>query len=242
MRPVWILGTLVFLVAFPVALLTGNVRWLANDLSFYQRGYERQSSYQSTGIPKEELDRATREMISYFNSGGDFSSIQVRVGGRTFPLFNERDVVHLRDVRDLIQLTYRIQEVSLAYVVFFSAALVLRRSVRPLVARLAWPWMLGGVFTAALLLVVGLGMLLDFDRMFLVFHLISFTNQFWVLDPATSYLIRMVPQGFFMEMALTTAMLALAEALTLAIVAGGILAWQRRGKLSVSSQDGLRNA
>ena len=105
-----------------MALLTGNVRWLANDLSFYQRGYERQSSYQSTGIPKEELDRATREMISYFNSGGDFSSIQVRVGGRTFPLFNERDVVHLRDVRDLIQLTYRIQEVSLAYIVLFSAA------------------------------------------------------------------------------------------------------------------------
>lgn len=231
MRLVWALGTLFFLIALPVTLLTGNVRWLANDLSFYQRGYERQSSYQSTGIPKEELDQATREMIAYFNSGGDFSNIQVRAAGRTFPLFNERDVVHLRDVRDLIQLTYRIQEVSLAYVLLFSAALVFRRSGRPM-ARLAWPWMLGGVFTTSLLLAVGLAMLLDFDRLFLLFHLISFTNQFWVLDPATSYLIRMVPQGFFMELALWTAAVALAEAILLAIVAGGILAWQKRRKFS----------
>lgn len=44
------------------------------------------------------------------------------------------------------------------------------------------------------------------------------------------------------DLALWTAALALAEAVTLAIVAGGILAWQKRREFSVSSQDGLRSA
>jgi len=237
MKLIWALGMLLFVVVLPVALLTGNVRWIANDLSFYQRGYERQFSYQTTGIPKEELDRATGEMIAYFNnSGGDFSNIQVRAGGKTFRLFNERDVVHLRDVRDLIQLTYRIQEVSLAYVFLFSAAMLFRRNGKRLLVRLAWPWLLGGVFTTLLLIAVGLGMLLDFDRMFLAFHLVSFTNDFWVLDPATSYLIRMVPEGFFMELALTTAVLALAEAVALAIVTTGSLAWHKGRRFSATTQ------
>ncbi|MDP2727500.1 MAG: TIGR01906 family membrane protein [Dehalococcoidia bacterium] len=221
------LATLVFLLALPVALLASNARLLANNLSFYQWGYERQASYESTGIPKEELDRATREMISDFNSADDFSKIQVRAGGRTFPLFNERDVVHLQDVRGLIQLNYLIQEISLAYLFVFSVAFLLRRNGRPM-ARLAWPWMLGGVFTTCLLIAVGLAMFLDFDRLFLQFHLVSFSNEFWMLDPATSYLIRMVPEGFFMDLAVSVAGLALVQAVALTAIAWGTLAWQKR--------------
>lgn len=232
MRLAWGLATLLFLLALPVALLTGNVRWLVNELSFYQRGYERHSSYQATGIPKDELDRATGEMIAYFNSSQDFPGIQVRASGRSFPLFNERDSLHLRDVKDLIQLTYRVQEATLAYVILYSIGSLVRRDGRPL-SRLSFPWVLGGAFTAFLLLVVGLAMLLDFDRLFLQFHLISFSNELWILNPADSYLIRMVPEGFFMDLALWAAGLALAQALALAAAAGGVYTWQRRRAVSL---------
>lgn len=232
MRLAWGLATLLFLLSLPVALMTSNVRWLTiSDLSFYQRGYERHYSYQSTGLSKQELDRATREMITYFNSSEEFPRIQVTSGGRTFPLFDERDSLHLRDVRDLIQLTYRIQEVSLAYVLLFSVALLWRPNGKAL-SRLARPWLLGSVFTACLLVVVGAAMMLDFDRLFLQFHLISFSNEFWMLNPATSYLIRMVPQGFFVDLALWVAGLALVQAVVLASLAGGVLAWQRGKAIS----------
>lgn len=231
MRLAWGLATLLFLLALPVALLTSNARWLANDVSFYQRGYERHSSYQSTGIAKDELDRATGEMIAYFNSSADFPNIQVRAAGRTFPLFNERDSLHLRDVRDLIQLTYRVQEISFAYVILFSIASLLRSDGRHL-ARLSWPWVLGGVFTVCLLVVIGLAMFMDFDRLFLQFHLISFSNEFWMLNPADSYLIRMVPEGFFLDLALWVAGLALGQALALTAVAGGLFTWEKRRVVS----------
>ena len=91
---------------------------------------------------------------------------------------------------------------------------------------------MGGVFTAGLLVIVGAAMVLDFDRLFLQFHLISFSNEFWMLNPANSYLIRMVPQGFFVDLAFWVAALALIQALVLAALAGGVLAWQRRQTLS----------
>ncbi|MDP2659404.1 MAG: DUF1461 domain-containing protein, partial [Dehalococcoidia bacterium] len=173
------------------------------------------------------LDRATGELIDYFNSARDLPNIMVTAGGRTFPLFDERDSVHLRDVRDLIQLDYLAQAVSLAYVAVFSLAFLFRRAGRPL-ADLSRAWVSGCIFSAAVILAIGIAMLFDFDQLFLQFHLISFSNDFWVLDPATSYLIRMVPEGFFFDLALWAAGLALAESAALALVGVAVLAWQKR--------------
>ena len=36
----------------------------------------------------------------------------------------------------------------------------------------------------------------------LVFHEIFFTNDLWLFDPAEDYMIRMLPEGFFYDMAL----------------------------------------
>lgn len=231
MKLAWGLATLVFLLALPVALLATDARLLANDLSFYQQGYAKYGSYQATGLPKDELDRATGELIVYFNSSQDLPSIEVSSGSKTFPLFDQRDSLHLRDVRDLIRLTYLFQEISLAYVLLFSVAFLFLRKVRPL-AGLAGAWMWGGVFSAVFLLAIGVAMLFDFDRLFLQFHLVSFSNDLWVLDPATSNLIRMVPEGFFFDLAIWAAGLALAESVGLAIIGGATLAWQQRGGAS----------
>ncbi len=228
MKLAWGLATLIFFLALPVLLLASNARWLANDLAFYQQGYAKYGSYQVTGLSKPELDRATAELITYFNSDQDLPNILVSAGGRTFPLFDQRDSLHLRDVRDLIKLTYLVQEISLAYVVLFSLGFLFRRRVRPL-AGLARTWLWGGVLSAVLLLAIGMAMLFGFDQLFLQFHLVSFSNDLWMLDPATSYLIRMVPQEFFFDLAVWAAGLALAESVILAILGGTVLLWQKRG-------------
>ena len=35
---------------------------------------------------------------------------------------------------------------------------------------------------------------------FTLFHEIFFTNDLWLFDPATDYMIRMLPEGFFYDM------------------------------------------
>ena len=41
----------------------------------------------------------------------------------------------------------------------------------------------------------------DFHRYFMIFHEMFFTNDLWLLDPDTDLLIRMLPEGFFLDMA-----------------------------------------
>ena len=45
-------------------------------------------------------------------------------------------------------------------------------------------------------------LIVDFNTAFTVFHEIFFTNDLWLFDPAEDYMIRMLPEGFFYDMAL----------------------------------------
>ena len=81
------------------------------------------------------------------------------------------------------------------------------------------------------MLLLGLIALLDFDRFFLQFHLISFTNDLWQLDPTKDYLIMLFPQGFWYDATLFFAVLTLVLAVILAGVAGGYLLITRRREI-----------
>ncbi len=53
----------------------------------------------------------------------------------------------------------------------------------------------GNSITLTLMLALGLGTLLGFDQLFWQFHLISFANELWQLDPTRDYLILLFPTG-----------------------------------------------
>lgn len=54
----------------------------------------------------------------------------------------------------------------------------------------------------AVLLVIAYAFI-DFDGLFILFHKLAFTNDLWLLNPATDYLIQLMPIGFFMTYALS---------------------------------------
>ncbi len=70
-----------------------------------------------------------------------------------------------------------------------------------------WPGALvgGGSLTLALMLALGLWALVDFGQLLLQFHLLSFANEFWQLDPTHDYLIMLFPEGFFYDATLICA-------------------------------------
>ena len=58
-----------------------------------------------------------------------------------------------------------------------------------------------GIATAGVAFLAG-ALIVDFNTAFTVFHEIFFTNDLWLFDPAEDYMIRMLPEGFFYDMAL----------------------------------------
>ena len=47
--------------------------------------------------------------------------------------------------------------------------------------------------------VLGIAVARDFNAVFTLFHEIFFDNDLWIFDPATDYMIRMLPEGFFYD-------------------------------------------
>ena len=41
--------------------------------------------------------------------------------------------------------------------------------------------------------------MVDFNAVFTLFHEIFFDNDLWLFDPATDYMIRMLPEGLFYD-------------------------------------------
>ena len=59
--------------------------------------------------------------------------------------------------------------------------------------------MLGSFLSIFLILIIFLLSLSNFDDLFLNFHLISFNNDLWLLNPETDNLIKLFPQQFFYD-------------------------------------------
>ena len=209
-----------FVAAVPLFLIATNVRWVINAPLLYSYGFDRHGSVERTGIERGELLSAARQIRDYFNNDDEFITVSVIVGySRVGSLFRTREVLHMRDVKGLVRGVYRVQELTAAYLAAFVVIglIVRRRNFLPDLAKLL---VIGGGVTLALVALAGLGALVGFDRLFLAFHLVSFANDLWQLDPRTDYLIAMFPQGFFFDATMWVAGSTIVEAA--ALVAIGI--------------------
>jgi integral membrane protein (TIGR01906 family) len=82
-----------------------------------------------------------------------------------------------------------------------------------------------------LMVILAIWAFFGFERLFILFHLVSFTNEYWILDPARDYLIRLFPGGFFYDAALFGFGAIMLEALLIGGIAFGILrliGWEKR--------------
>ena len=214
-----------FILCLPLLLLTASLGWAVNSLWLYKYGFEKYNVGQTTSLADSELEKAATGLISYFNSDEEFISLTVIKDGKSFELFNQREILHLKDVKGLIWLDYRLSMGMLLYVLAYAGVILFwRKDWR----QLAWGVVGGSGLTLALMLALGLGALFNFDQLFLQFHFISFANELWRLDPAKDYLIMLFPQGFWYDATLFCVLTTVSMAIIAGGVAGGYLLASRK--------------
>ncbi len=215
-----------FVVCLPLLLISAGLAGAFNSLWLYKFGFDKYEISQKTGIAEVELEKAARGLISYFNSGEEDISVSVIKEGQPFSLFNQREVAHLRDVKELVRLDYRVLVASLLYALFFTGLSLFRwRNWRQLARGAMW----GGSLTLALMAVLRVVTLFNFDQFFRQFHLLSFTNDLWMLDPSKDYLLMVFPGGFWYD---ATQFIALGVGTAAVLITGLAWAFGRRGKLA----------
>jgi len=205
-----------FILCLPVMLLTASIGLAINSQWLYEYGFDKYNISQKTGLADSGLEKAAGGLISYFNSNEETIDLTVIKDSQPFTLFNQKEVAHLKDVKWLVWLDYWVLLGTGSYVLLYAVVSLcwLTEECR---RRLAVSTVIGGGVTLGLMLVLGIMALLDFDEFFLQFHLISFANDLWLLDPTKDYLIMLFPQGFWYDATLFCAL----GTVGLAVVAGG---------------------
>ena len=220
------LATVCFVAAIPLLLVTTNVRFFAGEVRFYERGFREHDAEQVTGVPLAELDRSAQEIIDYFEDDSETLRILVTENGQEVSLFSARETEHMEDVKWLMQVVFRVNEISLAYVLTYVTAVFLWSGERSL-RSLAWQGLAGVGVGAAAIGFIGVFAVTGFESTWERFHEIVFRNDLWQLDPDTDRLIQMFPEAFWEESTYLVGAMTIAQATAIVIVSVAYLVFGR---------------
>jgi integral membrane protein (TIGR01906 family) len=133
------------------------------------------------------------------------------------PVYNAKELTHLDDVAGITKLFQILLLVSAVAGLAVGLLLYARRELNVLLNAC----ISGSAITITLTGCLVIWSLIDFNSLFYLFHIVSFSNELWLLDPSRDYLIMMFPQGFFFESAiwLVSSIIGLAILVLLACLA-----------------------
>ncbi|MGH2457259.1 MAG: TIGR01906 family membrane protein [Chloroflexota bacterium] len=195
----WV-GTLLIPIVVVFSILTG----LFFDASFYHAGQAKYQVQSVTGMAPDQMDRVNVGIIRFF-AGTESLHQAISASGGSPDVFKEKEILHMDDVRVIVQFISKVQIVGLlvlAVVVGLAAGTWARGGRLALSRALTY----GAIFTIALVIVSGILTYTSFDSLFITFHEVTFNNNYWELDPRTDHLIQMFPFGFWYDAMLTVAL------------------------------------
>ena len=202
----------------PLALIGTALRILLTPLYYtieYNMPYFPADEY---GFTKADRMRWAPYAVDYLINSADISFLGDLKFDDGSPLYNERELRHMQDVKNVVQGALRIWAISLAILILL--ALFAWRGkwlpeYRNGLRRGGW-WMIG--FAVTLGLITGIGILLDpevFWKFFTLFHQLFFEGDSWMFLYSDT-LIRLFPIRFWQDTFLWAAILALGGGVGLA--------------------------
>lgn len=227
------LATILFIIALPVALVTTNVRLLANAPLVYDYAFDRYDGEQATGLSRADLDGTGAALREYFNNGEKTFYYPVTINGLQTSVFNARETKHMEDVKALFVKVNRAQEISVVFVLLYTVTFFIWArdgQVRQLAAQCLFGLALGVAVVGGIGIIAAFG----FESAFVRFHTIAFSNNLWQLNPATDRLIQMFPEPFWRDMTIALGAMCAVEALAIAAVSVVYLAGSRSERRTLS--------
>ena len=164
---------------------------------FYEREYKKYQVADSLNMTMDNIMDVTDQMMAYLIGNKAELSVITDVDGEIQDFFNEQDRVHMGEVKDLFLGGLKIRNIMLVAVLLILILLAARKADMIKLLPRAYFVTLG--ITGVITIVLGGLFASDFDKYFRIFHEIFFDNDQWMFDPATDYMIRMLPEGFFYD-------------------------------------------
>lgn len=222
----WILGV-VNALSLVIVMLVTSILSPAFSLWFYEYEFDKNGTYAAVQMEKEDFLAVRSHMLDYMRGKEETLNMMTTVNGEGRLFFSEREVVHMRDVKDLLQLCYSIRDIAIGLFILSLAILVFGGEWKKYIFK-SWKIVSPSVF--AFFVALGLLISVNFDVAFTIFHKIFFRNDLWMLDPKVDLLVNMVPLPFFIDITIYIAAL-FAFFLLAMFVCGSFMSRKRKSKI-----------
>lgn len=189
---------IIFSICLMVTLLITSVEavvyWLPG---YFEKEYAKYNVTETVDMTMEDLLDVTDQMMAYLRGNRADLHVPTTMGGVSREFFNEREIAHMEDVRGLFLAAMAIRRGCLVIMALLIALLLFRKAdfkrIFPKSVLIGTGLFFG--ITAVIAAIIST----DFTKYFILFHHMFFTNDLWILDPATDMLINIVPEGFFSD-------------------------------------------
>ena len=199
-KNIQILSSIFYIILLPTFFISVNVIYITNSDWLYSYGWNRNHIEKSTGLSIEQLNSGSNQIKSYFNNDEEYLDLIIVENGIKYSLYNEKEVLHMKDVKHLMKLTQNTVILSgLVILTHYLITIFNTKSLRKSIKQILKSSKISAYSTIGFLSVFGLIASINFTWLFRQFHFISFSNDLWQLNPNTDYLIAMFPQRFFLE-------------------------------------------
>lgn len=163
---------------------------------FYHYEFLKNDISREIKVSEEDLIEVYDSLVEYVKGNKDSLQIEVKIDGENAEFFNQREIDHMKDVKGLYILLKKIYFGIIIFMIIFFIMAVLRK--------ISLKFIVTGQFIVTIFLSISLIFvtLNNFTENFIVFHEMLFSNDLWLLDPATDRMIVILPEIFFRNMGL----------------------------------------
>ncbi len=172
-----------------------SVEYIAYSDNFYKRQYESYNLSEETGLEMSEIMEITNEIQSFLKSEREDFYIEDSNG---VSYFNQQEHIHMVDVQNLFSLGKTLRNIFAFILLLFGIYLFFKNKHKLYTFLKYTPLVnlciIGSIFILSIL---------NFNMMFTLFHEVLFTNDLWLFNPNTSFLITIFPESFFVNCGIT---------------------------------------
>ena len=168
---------------FIIVCVVFSIKSTALNPDFYIPKYEEMELASDIGVSKKDLNQSIRLLLDYLDDKRDDIKGHITWYGVSQETFNEKETSHMVDVKALYQNALKVAK--MAFIILGLVVLYFYLNDKTL-----------------MLVFFGFWILTDFTSFWTWFHTIFFSNQLWLLDPNTDFMICMLPETIFYKLVL----------------------------------------
>ncbi len=182
-------AVLIYLTALLCVLLPA----LCRNTGFYADGFAAYSDRAVTGLTNDGEKQIAAALTSYFDdSYAKSPQITVEKHGVPQNAFNDKELSHLSDIHDLLDLAGQIAALGFSAILLILVCVFIQGK-----GELLKPLYRAFCVLPLLLLGIAIWAGVNFDGFFITFHKLLFRNNDWLLNPRSDLLLQLMPLNFF---------------------------------------------